>query len=165
MLSDKSQEIQLEKKLLKLALHHNERLMYWGGLKCIKLPCFLYNLHDTHHIHLLHIQKLSTPRKKGKVTKTKERKVLKADALRWTSFPGSNIRARHVIAPNFTTHTRNAYELVYTLVYAGVHGLNNTQRYNAALAICTEVTPAHLIVLSGITYQFLIWDYLSVWRI
>ena len=28
MLSDKSKEIQLEEKLLKLPLHHNQRLMY-----------------------------------------------------------------------------------------------------------------------------------------
>ena len=59
----------------------------------------------------------------------------------------------HVIAPNFTTvlccdntHTQP--------IQACVHGLNNTQHYNAAHAIYTEVTLAHLIVLSGITYQF-----------
>ena len=47
----------------------------------------------------------------------KARKVSesKADALRWTFFPGSNIEARHVIAPNFITRIRNAYELVYAV--------------------------------------------------
>ena len=75
----------------------------------------LYNIH-------LHIQKLSTPKVEGKVRKTKERKISDstADALRWTSFPGSNI------AWSKGCHSTEFHNMYTQRIRASVHGLNNT---------------------------------------